>query len=84
MNLYERKIKSIEDVKGFFDYLVNEHSLSFHPDSDFNEYIKSDGSQLFSQKECQYYNEKMDESFTICEKEGCDIYTIGIKALKVK
>lgn len=35
-------IKSVEDVKAFFHYLVDERKVNFHPDDDFADYINYD------------------------------------------
>lgn len=80
--MYKGIIETVESVGMFFDYLVKHHSLNFHPDSMFEDYVKCDNSQAFSPSECKHYNNLMDQCFDICEKQGCDIYDIGIESLK--
>lgn len=73
------QITTINDVEAFFQHLVSERSLSFHPDDRFEDYIScDDGSNIFSEKECAIYNRLMDECFEVCEKNGANIYAIGL------
>ena len=75
----ETRITSVDDVKAFFHHLVNERNLNFHPDDRFEDYVScDDGSNTFSHEECSVYNRLMDESFAVCEKNGVDIYAIGL------
>ena len=79
----ETRITSVDDVKAFFHHLVNERNLNFHPDDRFEDYVScGDGSNTFSQEECSVYNRLMDESFDVCEKNGVDIYAIGLELMQ--
>ena len=79
----ESKIATIDDVKEFFHHLVCERNLNFHPDDRFEDYVScGDGSNTFSQEECSVYNRLMDESFDVCEKNGVDIYAIGLELMQ--
>ncbi|MBI9016299.1 MAG: hypothetical protein JEZ07_03450 [Phycisphaerae bacterium] len=76
------EINTIDDVKRFFTYLVQEKHLNFHPDTDFNEYLDSDTDKaLFSAKEAKQMNILMNNSFIVCQKCNCDIFQYGIEAL---
>ena len=76
----ESVIVTIDDVKEFFNHLVNERQVVFHPDDSFEEYKFQDGHRVFTQKECVVYNCLMDESFEVCEKYGADIYALGLES----
>ena len=79
----ETRITSVDDVKAFFHHLVNERNLNLHPDDRFEDYVScDDGSNTFSQEECSVYNRLMDESFDVCEKNGVDIYAIGLELMQ--
>ena len=79
----ETRITSVDDVKEFFHHLVSERNLNFHPDDRFEDYVScDDGSNTFSQEECSVYNRLMDESFDVCEKNGVDIYAIGLELMQ--
>ena len=79
----ETRITSVDDVKEFFHHLVSERNLNFHPDDRFEDYVScDDGSNTFSQEECSVYNRLMDESFDVCEKNGVDIYAIGLELIQ--
>ena len=49
-------IKSVEDVKAFFNHLVDERKLNFHPDDDFADYISyEDKTPSFTKEEVSVY-----------------------------
>ena len=77
------QITTINDVEAFFQHLVTERSLSFHPDDRFEFYIScDDGSNIFSEKECAIYNRLVDECCEVCERNGADIYAIGLAFMR--
>lgn len=78
----ESRIAAVDDVKDFFNHLVNERRVNFHPDDRFEDYVScDDGSNTFSE-ESVVYNRLMDESFDVCEKYGADIYAIGFEFMQ--
>lgn len=75
-------ITSLTDVKTYFNHLVFERKVNFHPDDDFANYVSlKDHTPTFSEEEVVIYNRLMDESFDVCDKENVDIYEIGIEYL---
>lgn len=71
-------IRSVEDVKAFFHYLVDERKLNFHPDDDFADYVNyEDNTPTFTKAEVELYNSLMEEAFSACDAAGIDIYEIG-------
>lgn len=76
-------IKSVKDVEAFFHHIVFERKVNFHPDDMFEDYVSCEGGiNTFTLEECAIYNRLMDESFSVCEKEGIDIYSIGLDELQ--
>lgn len=76
-------IKSVKDVEAFFHHIVFERKVNFHPDDMFEDYVSCEGGiNTFTLEECAVYNRLMDESFSVCEKEGIDIYSIGLDELQ--
>lgn len=76
-------IRSVEDVKAFFHYLVDERKVNFHPDDDFADYIcNDDKTPSFTKEEVMMYNRLMEESFDVCEKTNVDVYEIGFAILR--
>ena len=72
-------INKVRDVELFFQYLVEERKLNFHPDEDFINYVSySSGERTFTDEECQLYNRLMDECFEVCKKAEVDIYGVGM------
>jgi hypothetical protein len=83
LKMYNKAIKTVEDVRVFFKYLVNIRSVNFHPDTDFSEYVSCDmGRKTFTDDEVAQYNTLMEACFRVCEEAGADIYEIGLEAFK--
>ena len=78
----ESKIVNVADAKEFFSHLVYERQVAFHPDDRFEDYISEDGHNTFSQEECDIYNRLMDDCFDVCEKNGADIYALGLEIMR--
>lgn len=76
-------ITKLTEVVNFFEHLLYERGVSFHPDDDFAEYvIIATGKQLFTDEEIDIYNRLMQESFDVCEKTGVEIYSIGLASMR--
>lgn len=79
----ENHILSTKDVETFFHHLVYERKVNFHPDDMFEDYVSCEGGiNTFTIDECAIYNPLMDECFRVCDNEGVDIYSIGLKELQ--
>ena len=59
----KNQIKSIEDLKAFVQYLIDNDQL-YHFDDEPAEIINSNHEAVFSQYECNLLNKRIDE---ICE-----------------
>lgn len=86
-------INTVDDVKDFFKTLVVDEGLgySFHPDDDFNDLVRYDddkygifhkGDDYYGTEEAMSHNNLMARAFEVCEKEGVDIYQIGLDTWK--
>ena len=69
-------VKSLEDIKYFANWLVNEKDVNFHPDTPFSDYVTPTGSKLFSQRECTELEKILQACFEICDRYDEDIYEI--------
>lgn len=79
---FDSHITSVADVATFFHHIAFERKVNFHPDDMFEDYVSCEGGiNTFTLEECAIYNRLMDESFKVCEKEGVDIYSIGLTEL---
>lgn len=75
-------ISNVLDVERFFEHIVKDRCVNFHPDNDFEDYINRETCDAcFTDEEIPLYNRLMEESFVVCENNGSDIYEIGLKAL---
>ena len=80
----DNNISTVKDVETFFHHIVFERKVNFHPDDMFEDYVSCEGGiNTFTLEECAIYNRLMDECFKVCEKEGVDIYSIGLNELQM-
>ena len=76
-------ITCLAEVVYFFEHLLYDRKLSFHPDDDFANYVSdATGEATFTPQEVIIYNRLMEESFDVCDKEGIEIYTIGLASMR--
>ncbi|MGN0309791.1 MAG: hypothetical protein ACI4C3_04285 [Bacteroides sp.] len=76
-------ITNAEGACTFFRHLIMECNVNLHPDDDFSDSTdKPTGQTIFTPEEAKLYNRLMDESFTACEREGKDIYEIGLQEMQ--
>lgn len=74
-----QEIKTVEDVKTFFNKLLAEE-LNFHPDDDFANYINYETKvPTYTEEEAVLRNRLLTQSFEICEREATDIYEVCIE-----
>ena len=75
-------ITTVQKVEEFFHHIVTERKVNFHPDNTFEDYVSyENGCDSFTSEECSIYNQLMEESFSVCEKNGVDIYEIDMTEL---
>lgn len=80
---FDSHIYTVADVESFFHHIVFDRKVNLHPDDMFEDYVSCEGGiNTFTLEECSVYNRLMDESFKVCEKEGVDIYSIGLTELQ--
>ncbi len=81
--MFTGPVKTVDDVRTFFNHLVTVDTLNFHPDGDFTAYVSVEtGNPSFTEPQAAHYNTLMDAAFTVCETEGADIYALGTEQLK--
>jgi len=68
INNMKNKIKTIEDVKQFVQYLIDNDQL-YHFDDEPNEVINSSNESVFTSYECELLNERINE---LCELNMLD------------
>lgn len=70
-------ITTIDQVKEFTKYLVEDLKVNINPDNDFADYVVYDtGEPTFNDKEVERGNQLMDECCNICKANGVDIYDL--------
>lgn len=69
------EIKTKTDVKKFFEYLVNDLRVNFHPDDSFRDIVEyKTYGRFFDDEAADYLDKKMDACFFLV---GEEIYNIG-------
>lgn len=72
-----QQIKTIEDVKTFFQQLLAE-DLNFHPDTPFEDYINGETRHpTYTYVEADIRNKLMEQCFDVCDEVNIDIYEIA-------
>ena len=78
-------IKKIRDVERFFRIIYYIDEVSFHPDDDFCDYVNTTtGMPTYSKHQAKQFNKMMADSFEVCEREGIDIYDLGMRIMGLK
>ena len=73
-------ITTAEEVRNFFDHIVNELDINFHPDDDFKDYVSYEtGEMTMDDEQAELYNRLMDEAFKVCDDN--QVYEIGSELL---
>ena len=63
----ESKIVNLIDVVKFFEHLLYEKNLSYHPDDDFSEYVQQDDKRpCLTNGEVVLYNQLRNQCFKVC------------------
>ena len=71
-----QEIKTVEDVKTFFNELLAEE-LNFHPDDRFEDYINYETMEpTYTEEEAMLRNRLVEQSFDVCDKDNADIYEL--------
>lgn len=80
------EIKTIENVKTFIAWCINDKNLIYHPDNKFEDYIavlaKDENEMIFSIDEAKYLNTCQELAFEVCEKtlpQDEDIYSLAME-----
>ena len=72
-------ITNAEEVKYFFDHIVNELDINFHLDDDFKDYTSyKTHERTMDDEQAELYNRLMDEAFNV---SGEEVYEIGSELL---
>jgi hypothetical protein len=71
------------DVRYFIYFMVKECDLgiAFHPDTDFEDYIDSNG-QMFTSSQAKLLNAALSTCFQACDNLGLDIYSVCLDVLE--
>ena len=78
------EINHPKDVGRFFFWLVFDCKIYLHPEDNFADYVDMEtGEPTFNDKQCDMYNEIMDECFEVCEKYNRDIFEIAMRVLRL-
>jgi len=74
------ELNDADDVKHWFEFLIEDLDISIHPDNPFEDYINNEepSEPTFDAETAALLNQKMEQAFLICTCSGRDIYEIGM------
>ena len=77
------RLRTLDEVKAFFEYLVKDLSVSFHPDESFHETVDyKTGEPTFSDADADILDNLMNDASSGCVSEGKDIYELSWEVLR--
>jgi len=78
------EMNDADDVKHWFEFLIEDLDISIHPDNPFEDYINNGepGEPTFAAETAALLNQKMEQAFLICTCSGRDIYEIGMHIIR--
>jgi hypothetical protein len=68
-----KKVRTEQDVRDFFKYLILVDRSSFHPDDSFKDYIRRDWSPAFTPKEAAIRDSLMEQSWDVVGERVYDL-----------
>lgn len=77
----EKNLQTIEDVQEFLNDCINYLGLAFHPDTNFIDYVSSNGYPLYNEEQAEISNKMMEQAFDICDELDVDIYEMALNLL---
>ena len=76
------EINTYQDIVNFVEQIINE-GVSMHPDDNFHDVVElKTGRKIYTDTEAELLNNLLDQSHSICEKEGIDVYELFNSILK--
>ncbi len=74
-----QEIKTVEDVKTFFNELLAEN-LNFHPDDQFEDYINYETKEpTYTDEEAALRYYLLEQAFDVCDMDNVDIYELCVE-----
>jgi len=78
------QIKTSKDVAEFAKQIICE-DVSFHPNNDLNNYVViKTNKPCYTKNQAEVRNKLMNKCFSVCEKEGTDIYAIMLEVCLIE
>lgn len=78
-NISNKVLSNSEDVRLFIRECILTLGLSFHPDTEFSDYVTIGTDEpLFSEEESIALERKLNKCWDICEAEHTDVYQIAL------
>ena len=74
------KIRNVNDVEKFFNYLMNDEKLSFHPDNKFEGNMQDN----LSKEQAITLDKYVSDCFDVCEENKIDIYGLAANPMFLK
>jgi hypothetical protein len=78
---YNRRMITLDDVKGFFRDLIFKLDLNFHPDNDMADYVLPTGMPMFDLEDSDKLNDMIGQAIKVCDENCEDVYGIGMEIM---
>ena len=80
-----KEIKTVDEVKAFFDHIHTVESVNFNPDDTFEDTVNYEtGQPTYTKEEAELRDQRMKEAFDVCEKISDDcIYDIALEVCQL-
>jgi hypothetical protein len=77
------QVNTLRDVRKFFEEIVCDCSVAFHPDRSFHDYENfDDDEKTFSKTEASRLDEILLRCFDICKNKNKDIYDMCLSVME--
>ena len=76
--------KNLAEVVRFVHHVVFELDANFHPDTDFRDYTKPNGTPSFDGEAADELNAALAQAFEVCDLHKADIYDLTMPVMRAR
>jgi len=72
------------ETVSFIRHVVFELDVNFHPDTDFMDYTRRDGTPSFNAQAADELNAALAQAFRVCDLYGADMYDLALSVVQAR
>lgn len=76
-----KTITTLKDTRLFLTEVISKLGAAFHPDTEFEYYVDSEGNPIYSTDKAIELNRNLAECFEVCDNHDEDIYDLCLDIL---